>query len=270
MNNAITQFRKNIWRYYSQHQRPFPWRETRDPYHILVSELMLQQTQTDRVVPKYEAFLARFPDVATLAKAPQSDVLALWQGLGYNRRALYLHQSAQQIINHHGTIPKSSKTLQTLPGIGPYTAAAVLAFAFNQPTVVIETNIRTVFIHHFFGDAEKKEVHDKDILPLIAQTVDQENPREWYYALMDYGVYLKKLHPNPSRKSRHYTKQSRFEGSDRQVRGQVLRLLLEDKTSAVDAIRQKTNVEQDRFERIIETLTRDGFIVRDRDTIRLA
>lgn len=262
-------FRTIIMQYYQQHRRSFPWRETHNPYHILVSELMLQQTQTDRVVPKYEAFLARFPDVATLAQAPQSDVLTLWQGLGYNRRALYLHQSAQQIINHHqGKLPESSQALQTLPGIGPYTAAAVLAFAFDQPTVVIETNIRTVFIHHFFADSD--EVHDKDILPLVQETLDTANPREWYYALMDYGSYLKKLHPNPNRKSKHYTRQSKFEGSDRQVRGQILRLLLQHTSDSVHTIRQKTDVDEARFERIIQTLTRDGFIVRDRDTIRLA
>jgi len=252
-------FQQLVYDYYRKHMRSFPWRETTDPYAILVSEFMLQQTQTDRVVPKYEAFLARFPNFETLAKATQSDVLTLWQGLGYNRRALHLHKTAQHVDElFNSQLPSDQIALQSLSGIGPYTAAAIGAFAFNQPTIVIETNIRTVFIHHFFAD--KEDVHDKDILPLIKETVGSSNPREWYYALMDYGVYLKKMHPNPNRKSKHYTKQSKFEGSDRQIRGAILRILLNDKHTELSVLAEHLNEDKERLEKVASGLAQDGFI----------
>lgn len=261
-------FQKLVYDYYHKHKRSFPWRETLDPYAILVSEFMLQQTQTDRVVPKYETFLVRFPNFETLAKASQSDVLALWQGLGYNRRALYLHKTAQHVDElFNSQLPSDQIALQSLPGIGPYTAAAIAAFAFNQPTVVIETNIRTVFIHHFFADRE--EVHDKEILPLIKETVNTANPREWYYALMDYGVYLKKLHPNPSRKSKHYTKQSKFEGSDRQLRGAILRMLLHDKETSIAKLTQSFKKDAMRLQKIVTSLEQDGFITLSDNTLSI-
>lgn len=252
-------FRTTVYNYYKSNKRSFPWRETTDPYAILISEFMLQQTQTDRVVPKYEAFIKRFPDFRTLAQAKQTEVLEYWQGLGYNRRALYLHKTAQQIHElFHDQLPTDQLTLQTFPGIGPYTAAAIIAFAFNQPAVVIETNIRTVFIYHFFGD--KEDVHDKEILSLIKETVDTANPREWYYALMDYGVYLKKLHPNPNRKSKHYTKQSKFEGSDRQLRGELLRILLNDKEIPLSKLSVDLQEDTKRLDKIATSLAQDGFI----------
>jgi len=230
-----------------------------DPYEILVSEFMLQQTQTDRVVPKYEAFIKRFPDFKTLAQAKQTEVLQYWQGLGYNRRALYLHKTAQQIHElFNDQLPNDQVTLQSFPGIGPYTAAAITAFAFNQPATVIETNIRTVFIHHFFED--RQAVHDNEILLLIKETVDTTNPREWYYALMDYGVYLKKLHPNPNRKSSHYTKQSKFKGSNRQLRGELLRILLNDKEIPLLKLSVDLHEDTKRLDKIATSLAQDGFI----------
>jgi len=202
-----------------------PWRDTHDPYAIVVSEIMLQQTQVDRVREKYTTFIARFPDFLSLAEAPLTEVLTLWQGLGYNRRAVALKQIASIVSSDFGgSLPDSVETLKTLPGIGHATASSIAAFAFNIPTVFIETNIRRVFIHHFFHN--RTDVHDNEILPLVQKTLARKNPREWYYALMDYGTSLKKSVPNPNRRSRHYARQAKFEGSTRQKRGAILRFVL--------------------------------------------
>jgi A/G-specific adenine glycosylase len=188
----------------------------------VISEIMLQQTQTYRVEPKYQAFLAALPTIQDLAHADLRTVLTLWQGLGYNRRGKFLHMLAQEVMRkHEGVIPDTPELLVQLPGIGKATAGSICAFAFNKPTVFIETNIRTVFLYHFF--AGQQGVDDRELFPLVAATVDQENPREWYYALMDYGVHLKKSLPNPSRSSKHHVIQSKFEGSDRQIRGAIPR-----------------------------------------------
>jgi A/G-specific adenine glycosylase len=215
-----------------------PWRKTRDPYKILVSELMLQQTQVARVIPKYERFVKKFPTFQALAKAPLAEVLMEWQGLGYNRRAKYLHEAAK-VCSTKPTFrflaPKrgprkvgfvslrSAEFLESLPGVGPYTARAVCVFAYNRPEVFIETNIRTVFTHHYFP--HKHKVHDKEILPLIERDLKKSHmePREFYAALMDYGSYLKGSGVRINNKSKHYTKQSKFEGSRRQAGAAKLR-----------------------------------------------
>ncbi len=263
-------FQQIIKKYYKEHGRTFPWRETTNPYHILVSELMLQQTQTFRVLPKYEQFLATFPTVHDLAVASLQQVLLLWQGLGYNRRALMLQKAAQQIVQEFsGFFPDDPETLQTLPGVGPYTASAVATFAFNHPCVFIETNIRTVYIYHFFSDVEN--IHDKELLPLIAATVDTKNPRDWYYALMDYGVMLKKLYKNPNRKSVHYAKQSRFTGSDREIRGKIIRELIERTQINVDQLIQLTCPnDQVRFKNILEQLLSDQLVIKNNDIVQIA
>ncbi len=224
MSKKLTDFQQHIWDYYRANRRDFPWRRTTDPYHIFISEVMLQQTQTFRVEPKFNNWIAALPTFQSLADAPLREVLSLWQGLGYNRRALWLHQAAQRIMTEfNGELPINPEILETFPGIGPNTAASVCAFAFNKPTIFIETNIRAVFIHFFFTG--KAEIKDNEIRPLVEQTVDQENPREWYYALMDYGVMLKKNLPNPSRRSAHHAQQTKFEGSERQIRGLILKSL---------------------------------------------
>ncbi len=224
--NDLHQFQMLIKDYYGTNRRAFPWREQITPYHVVVSEIMLQQTQTDRVLQKFDPFITRFPDFATLANASFHEVLLYWKGLGYNRRAMALQKIAQRVSQeYHGQLPHDPEILETFPGIGPATARSIVAFAFNIPTVFIETNVRTVFIHFFFKD--RTEISDKEIMPLVAQTVDQSNPREWYYALMDYGVMLKKTVGNASRLSKHYHKQSPFQGSERQIRGLILQYLLE-------------------------------------------
>lgn len=216
-------FTRAVWRYYAKHQRDFAWRNSRDPYGILVSEVMLQQTQTARVTPYYEKFLLAFPTIESLAAAPTRKLLKIWSGLGYNRRALALRQAAQAIVQQK-KFPRSIDTLQELPGVGPYTAAAVACFAFNIPSVFIETNIRAVFLHHFF--LSKKSVPDKKLLPLIAETLPHRRARDWYYALMDYGAFLKRAGPNPNRRSQHHVIQAPFRGSVRQARGAVIRALV--------------------------------------------
>lgn len=257
--NTLESFKKFIWDFYQQNRRDFAWRNTNNPYHILVSEVMLQQTQTHRVIAKYEEFITAFPTMQALAESSLRDVLSVWQGLGYYRRARYLHQLVQIVVNEYGgMLPQDIKILQTLPGIGPGTAGSIGAFAFNQPTVFIETNIRTVFIHYFFQN--KIGVTDKEIMPLIAATVDQHNPREWYYALMDYGVWCKAQQSNPSRKSAHYTKQSKFEGSDRQIRAKILKIITEKEKISHGDLLSVIDQNVSRIEKIIDKLISEGFI----------
>lgn len=230
MRPSHAQFLKTIFSYYQQHGRhDLPWRQTApngsfDPYKVLLSEVMLQQTQVPRVIPKFAAFLQQFPDVSALAQASLGDVLVAWQGLGYNRRAKYLWQAAQMVVSEYGGIfPRTVEELIRLPGIGTNTAGAIVAYAYNEPTVFIETNIRTVYIHHYFHD--QTGVPDAAIRELVERTIDRDNPRIFYWSLMDYGTHLKQTVGNLSRASKAYAKQSKFSGSLRQLRGRVLRLL---------------------------------------------
>ena len=215
---------KELHKWFDQNRREFPWRKSPNPYQVWVSEVMLQQTQTARVIPKFEQWLQIFPDFMSLAQASNHEVLTAWQGLGYNRRGLALGKIAQKVVYEFaGNLPNDPTTLKTLPAIGSNTAGSICAFAFNKPTLFIETNIRTVYTHTFFpGQAE---ISDKQLLPLIEQTIDQNNARDWYYALMDYGVYLKQKLPRINAASKHYTRQSKFIGSKRQVRGQIIKIL---------------------------------------------
>ncbi|MBQ3282859.1 MAG: adenine glycosylase [Atopobiaceae bacterium] len=211
--------------------RDLPWRRTHDPYGIWVSEVMLQQTQVARVDGRWQRWLARFPSIDALANAEVADVLEEWQGMGYNRRALSLRAAAQAMVDGGGEMPSDERELVALPGIGPATAAGIRAFAFDLPATYLETNVRTVFLHELFSDAE--DVPDSALLPLVRETCPKDagnpddDPRTWYYALLDYGAHLKRTVPNPSRRSRSHVRQSRFEGSHRQKRAGVVRLLLE-------------------------------------------
>lgn len=228
MQFKIKGFQQKIYNFYQQNKRKFAWRENITPYKILVSEIMLQQTQTIRVVPKFDQWMLKFPDFETLAKASTHQVLVAWQGLGYNRRGLALHKIAQQIMyDFNGVLPADIKVLQTFAGIGPNTAGSICAFAFNQAVIFIETNIRTVFLHEFF--IKQKNISDKQLLPLLQACLDKKNSREWYYALMDYGVYLKKELKINNKNSKHYIPQSKFIGSKRQVRGAIVRFLTQYK-----------------------------------------
>lgn len=272
--NSIDQFQNYLLRWFTRHGRhELPWRQSYHPYHVLVSELMLQQTQVDRVIPKFLDFISALPTIQKLAQAPTSQVITLWQGLGYNRRALNLQKTARKVTtDFNGEIPQSIQKLESLPGIGPYTASAVRAFAFNQPTVVIETNIRAVYIHHFFP--QKTKVADEELLPLIQQTLPTDNPREWYGALMDYGSYLKKVLPNPSRRSKMHTKQSRFKGSNRQLRGSILREVSEQETvfghELLTNLPEKKHFSHQQIKKVIATLVEEGFLVENQQQYSLA
>jgi len=266
--HLISLFQKIIYEYYHQHGRTFPWRKTHDSYHILISEIMLQQTSTERVQEKYEPFITQYPTFDALAHATLPSILTHWQGLGYNRRALALKKIADIITTDlHGVFPKDEQKLQTLPGIGPYTAAAICAFAFNQPTILLETNIQSVYIYFFFDG--QKHIKDSDLRPLIKKTLDTHNPREWYYALMDYGVMIKKTQGNPSQKSAHYAKQPPFKNSNRQLRGLILKILLENKNRSLHQLCHQTKNPPDRILPLLVQLEREGFIRRDGKVITL-
>jgi A/G-specific adenine glycosylase len=268
--NEIPAFKDIVWDFYAQHPRQLPWRQvnddgTLDPYCVLVSEMMLQQTQVQRVIPKYSTFLQSFPDISSLATAPLGDVLQAWSGLGYNRRAKYLWQSARTLASEpRQGFPNSIEELVKLPGIGPNTAAAILTYSYNRPHIFIETNIRTIYIYHFFPEEER--VSDAALLQLVASTVDEENPREWYWALMDYGSWLKKTVGNYAQYSKQYVKQSRFEGSDRQIRGKILKMLGQrsyQKSEMFEALQDT------RSERIINALIFEGLVKSNGSQINL-
>ena len=254
----IHQFQDLIYDYYTRRGRSFPWRETTNPYHILVSEFMLQQTQTQRVIKKYEQFLTKFPDFPSLAQAPLQDILSVWQGLGYNRRALSLKKTAQLVMSGHGILPDDPALLTTFPGIGKATAGAIVVYAFNKPAVFLETNIRTVFLHFFFFG--EYNITDAKILPLVDQTLDRKNPRTWYHALTDYGVWLKKKCKNPSKRSAHYQVQSPFKGSDREVRGSILAALLSEGEMPVEDLMRILTFDKEKIETILTRLQKEGFI----------
>lgn len=218
-------FRELVWKHYAAHGRhDLPWRKTHDPYRILVSEVMLQQTQVERVIPYYAAFLKKFPTVSKLASASLADVLRAWQGLGYNRRAKMLHAAAKTVVERHrGKMPADAAALLALPGIGPYTAGAVAAFSANADSLIIETNIRTAVTHHFFRDAEK--VADADVLAILKKAHPEGRSREWHAALMDYGAHLKKSGVRINARAKGYAKQKTFAGSMREARGAILKAL---------------------------------------------
>jgi len=259
---GIEKFQRMVLRHYENAGRRMVWRDKTDPYRILVSEIMLQQTQVERVTTKFPEFIHAFPDFASLAKAPLAEILKVWQGMGYNRRAIALRKCAERVISEfHGVLPSDVETLATFPGIGKATASSIAAFAFNEPVVFIETNIRRVFIHFFFADADT--VTDAEILPLVEQALFRENPRVWYWALMDLGTALKKTVPNPNRRSAHYTRQSPFEGSDRKIRGMILRLLVSETGMEQKEIEEHISGDPDRVGRILASLEREGFIERN-------
>lgn len=227
---------------------------------------MLQQTQVDRVVPKFLAFIKRFPDEKSLAEAELGDVLSLWSGLGYNRRAKFLHQAAKKIMEEYeGVFPETEEALRSLSGVGPGTAGAIMAYAFNQPVVFIETNVRTVYFHHFFQD--KMDVRDAELVPLIQQTMDKAHVREFYWALMDYGVWLKKEGLGRISQSRHYKKQTPLRGSVREVRGKIIKTLTA-KQVAVSVLREEIDGDE-RFEPALDGLVRDGLVTRSGEQVYL-
>jgi A/G-specific adenine glycosylase len=250
-------FQEVVWQKGQELFRSMPWREDTQPYFVMVSEIMLQQTQVDRVIPKFNEFIASFPTVQALALASLNEVLRLWSGLGYNRRAKFLHEAAKKIVNEYGGVfPNTAEALISLPGIGVNTAGAILAYSFNQPSIFIETNVRTVYFYHFFQD--QVEVDDKQLREKVIETVDKEHPREWYWALMDYGTYLKRNGAGQINKSRHYKKQAPLKGSLREVRGQILKQLARE--DVTEAHLKEVLSADERFEKALLGLKKDGLI----------
>jgi len=271
-DDQIAQFQKIIYEFSALNRRDFIWRDDITPYKILISEVMLQQTQTARVVPKFENWLEQFPDFKTLAQASNHEVLTAWQGLGYNRRGLALAKIAQIVSDKYDhELPNDPIVLETFPAIGPNTAGSICAFAFNLPITFIETNIRTVFTDFFFKG--QSDISDKQLLPLIKATLDHKKSREWYYALMDYGVYLKKQLPKINAASKHYTRQSRFEGSKRQVRGAIVKILTQSKQveyqSLIEFLKFELPTNIHDFDAIIENLIEEKIIHNQKNILSL-
>lgn len=254
-------FKNTVWNYSLDNHRSMPWREDTRPYYVVVSEFMLQQTQVTRVLDKFPVFIERFPDFASLAGAALADVLAQWSGLGYNRRAKYLKEFAEAIQNRYGgQVPQEQKLLTALPGMGKATAAAVLSYSYNACLPYIETNVRTVLIHHFF--AGRDNVSDAELMHVAQLCWDSERPREWCWALMDYGTYLKKTAASVNMRSKHYTKQTKFEGSDRQQRGKIIKKLT-GKKSDIPELSRQLNIDESYAAQLLNGLLRDGLVAED-------
>jgi A/G-specific adenine glycosylase len=264
-SRQIEQFQNTVLNYYNTHKRKMAWRDISNPYKIFVSEMMLQQTQVERVKIKYAEFIKKFPTLHSVAEAPTSEVLKVWQGLGYNRRALFIKKSCEEIISKHkGVFPKDFTTLQTLPGIGPSTAGALCAFAYNQPVFFIETNVRAVILHFFFKN--KENVSDKEVMDVLKKvTPTIISSRNWYYALYDYGTFLKKTlgikkKTSLHKQSKHYNKQSKFEGSFRQKRANVLKIKLTNPNISDTDIISKLQINEQELGDVLDALTKDGLI----------
>lgn len=268
--SRITSFRRTVWAAYRAHGRhELPWRKTTDPYKILVSEVMLQQTQVERVVPFYIEFVKKFPTAQKLAAAPLSAVLKSWQGLGYNRRALMLHAAAKELATtpHLRTRFNLVERLEELPGVGPYTARAVAAFAWNADVIVIETNIRTAVIQHFFPQEKShsakatkgKKVSDKEIEKILKGALPKGRSREWYSALMDYGAHLKRTGVSHNGRSDTYARQARFAGSPREARGAILRELAREPGTRAGLV-ARSGLAAERIASALDALCAEGLV----------
>ncbi len=256
-------FQKKILAFYQQHKRDLPWRKTTDPYPILVSEFMLQQTQVSRVIEYYTRWIDNWPTVQSLANSAYKNVLTAWMGLGYNRRAMYLHKTAQIIVHEFdGDVLKAVKQFDKLPGIGPYTSKAVQIFSANADIATVDTNIRRIFIKEF---QLPESISDKALFKIAEKCLPKERSRDWHNALMDYGaLYLtsKKTGIKPK------TQQSRFQGSDRQIRGQILRLLLKE-TQSLYQIQDQLDVDINRLSIILEKMKKEKTIDKKNDSYLL-
>lgn len=263
MESSIRAFRETVWQRARELYRPMPWRDKPTFYHVLVSELMLQQTQVPRVRVKFAEFMQAFPDVEALAAAPLSDVLRIWQGLGYNRRAKFLHEAARYVVAHGQ--PTTREGLMRLPGVGHGTAGALMNYVYEVPTAFVETNVRTVYFNHFFEG--RAGVSDRELLTLVDATMDREHPREWYWALMDYGTWLKRQGAAKLVYSKHYHRQSPLKGSVREVRGQIITRLTE-RDYTVDELADTLPADE-RFDAALTGLVRDGLVQCSGDRIHL-
>jgi A/G-specific adenine glycosylase len=260
MERHIARFCRVVFDYYAQEGRKtLPWRLNTEPWGVLISEYMLQQTQIERVIPFWERWTERWPSPAALAAAPLADALREWNGLGYNRRARQLWECARRLAEEHsGRVPRAPDELIGLPGIGPYCAGAVACFAYNYPSVFIETNIRAALLSFFFEG--RGAVHDRELFPILEKALDKKHARLWYWALMDYGAAIKKSRTNPGRQSAHYSRQSAFHGSFRQARGAVLRALIDSGPASARLLAGRSGVEGELFTRAAASLEKDRLV----------
>ena len=277
--------REALRAWYVPRRRAYPWRGSHDPYAVWVSEVMLQQTQAGRVVPAFRSFLRRFPTVRALAAAPRRDVVREWGGLGYNRRAVRLSEAARAIVRDHaGRIPRDPATLRELPGIGPYTAAAVASLGFGEPVAAVDTNVRRVVARVHLG-VEGHDVPARELWALADAWLDVDDPVTWNQAVMDLGREV--CRPNPrcgvcplarvcrfhlagSIAARGPRRQGPFAGSSRQVRGAVVRALRSHPSLTRTRLADETGFPPERIDAAVRTLTADGLIVDDLGEVRLA
>lgn len=260
-------FQQFIFHWWKENRRDLPWRKTRNPYHILVSEVMLQQTQVARVLPKYKEFLQAFPTVPDLAAASPASVLRMWKGMGYNRRALYLQKTAQAIVSDHkGKFPQDEKKLLALPGIGKYTARAILVFGFKKDVSMVDTNVRQIITHFFYSGIPQKE-------KIIDETAERLVPIgkswEWHQALMDFGALeLKNLKPrspvspiSPRKSSVPFRQTNRF------FRGRVMDMLRVGDMKELVLITEFAKLydkDESFIQEILAGLVKDGLIARSK------
>ncbi|MDR2783661.1 MAG: A/G-specific adenine glycosylase [Treponema sp.] len=276
-SEKIKQFKDEVYSYYRQCGRTFPWRENTTPWGVLVSEFMLQQTQTERVIPYFERWMLRWPSPETLHNASLEEALSEWVGLGYNRRCRFLKDCARIITGDYaGHVPETPDILCSLPGVGAYTAGAIACFAYNYPSVFIETNIRSAVISFFYfsynAPASESVISDREISSILESALDEKtrkDPRLWYWALMDYGANLKKLHVNLNRRSAHYSKQSKFEGSLRQIRGGIVRTLARDGASTIESLLRKTAAQKQELYRALDGLQKDAIVCEHQGVYRI-
>ena len=251
----ILRFQQKIFSFYQQNKRSLPWRETTDPYKILLSELMLQQTQVSRVVSYYEQWIARWPTLEALASASRAEVLKAWMGLGYNTRAVHLHKAAQKIVaEYEGDVNAAMKQYTEVPGVGRYTAHAVQIFSTNADLVTVDTNIRRIFIAEFHLP---EDLSAQELWKIAAQCLPRGRSREWHNALMDYGALQQTAKKTGIRP---VSQQSSFEGSDRQIRAAVLRFLLSG-PSSFEIIHQTLGGEQMRLRKILDKMVDEELLV---------
>jgi A/G-specific adenine glycosylase len=263
----LDEFKGAVYAFYARSGREFPWRgENVPPWAVLVSEFMLQQTQTERVIPFFNNWMRQWPSPEALHNAPFEHVLRAWLGLGYNRRCRFLKECARVITTDYaGIVPNTPSELLKLPGIGAYTAGAIACFAYNYPSVFIETNIRAALIQFFFQNeaVSSQKVPDADLFPLLEAFLDEENrknPRKWYYALMDFGADIKKQGANPNHISAHYVKQSKFEGSFRQMRGRVVKILTLQGASSAEDLAEAARMKKEDLYNVLEALKKDSMV----------
>ncbi|MEO8251800.1 MAG: A/G-specific adenine glycosylase [Chloroflexota bacterium] len=278
--SALARVRSSLLAWYAADHRDFPWRRTTDPYAVLVSEVMLQQTQASRVARRFPAFMDRFPTAASLAAAPEADVLAAWSGLGYNRRALALRRAA--VVVSEGW-PRDVASLERLPGIGPYTARALASLAFGEPVGVVDTNVQRWLVRRF-GHSTAARPRDLQILAdALARAGDAAHAAPWTHATMEFGAAIcTSRNPRcdacpiadgcPSRgiaATVPVPRQVTFAGSDRALRGALLRALSEARGNSVMTRAARQLLPESAFDRIVAALERDGLLHRSRGSLLL-